>query len=60
MSIGMSVFGVPIGAMWFLISDNAAFFAIGIPLGMVIGMSIGMSYDKKAEKEGRQLNYSET
>jgi hypothetical protein len=31
-------------------------FGIGIPIGVIIGMAIGAGMDKKAFKEGRQLD----
>jgi len=55
MALGLSIFGVPFGIVWFAISGNPAFIAIGIPLGLPIGMAVGISMDKKAEKEGRQI-----
>lgn len=59
MALGISLFGVPFGATWMSISGNAAYFAIGIPLGMVIGLSIGINLDKKAERNGLQLDFKE-
>lgn len=56
MAIGMSVFGIPLGAAFGASQDNMAFIGVGIPIGMVIGMAIGASMDKKALKEGRQLD----
>jgi len=56
MAIGMSVFGVPIGIAFGASLGNMAFLAIGIPLGMAIGIGLGTGMDKKALKEGRQLD----
>jgi len=56
-ALGSSVFGFPLGmAISSAFTDNRAFLAVGIAIGMVIGMVIGTSMDKKALKEGRQLN----
>jgi len=53
----MSAFGVPIGVILeLLIKSNVGFIAIGILIGMGIGMLLGSSMDKKAFKEGRQLD----
>ena len=55
MAIGMSAFGLPLGVIIFALTQNAAFIAIGLPIGLPIGMAIGAEKDKKAKKEGRQL-----
>ena len=55
MAIGMTVFGVPLGVSFGASMGNMGFIGIGIPIGMVIGMAIGAGMDKKAAKEGRQL-----
>jgi len=56
MAIGMSVFGIPMGAAFGASFDNMSFLAIGIPIGMVIGIAIGAGMDKKAFEEGRQID----
>lgn len=58
MAIGIGAFGVPIGIIWFAILDNPAFISIGLPLGLPIGIAIGAMIDKKAAKEGRQLEFN--
>ncbi len=58
MAIGMSVFGIPLGVTFGIMLGNMAFLAIGIPIGMVLGMAIGSGMDKKAQNEGRQLNFN--
>ena len=53
----MSVFGFPIGVILeLIIKSNVGFISIGIPIGMGIGILLGSSMDKKAFKEGRQLD----
>ncbi len=54
--LGMSAFGVPIGVAIGLALGNIAFLGIGFPFGMVIGALVGINMDKKAFKEGRQLD----
>ncbi len=49
------VFGVPFGFIFATILDQMAFIGIGLPIGMSIGIAIGASMDKKAAREGRQL-----
>ena len=56
MAIGMSVFGIPMGAAFGLSLGNMAFLGIGLPIGMAIGLGLGTAMDAKAAKEGRQLN----
>lgn len=58
LALGMSVFGIPMGAAFGLSLGNMAFLGIGIPVGMAVGIAIGSSMDTKAKEEGRQLNYS--
>ncbi|MCL6217869.1 hypothetical protein [Zunongwangia pacifica] len=54
--LGMSAFGIPLGVIFGLTLDNMAFLGIGLPIGLAIGMAVGAQMDKKAEKEGRQIN----
>lgn len=56
LAIGMSAFGLPIGAAIGLTSGNIGLLAIGLPIGMAIGTAVGSSMDKKALEEGRQLD----
>ncbi|MBX2872896.1 MAG: hypothetical protein KTR30_12370 [Saprospiraceae bacterium] len=57
MAIGMSAFGVSMGAAFGVAFDNMAFLGMGIPMGMAIGIAIGTGMDEKAAKEGRQLSF---
>ena len=54
--LGMASIGVPIGVVIGLSLKNMGFLVIGLPIGLLIGIAIGTSLDKKALKEGRQLN----
>jgi hypothetical protein len=56
MTVGMSVFGVPIGVVFGLSMGNIGLMAVGLPIGMGIGIAVGLVMDKKALEEGRQLN----
>jgi len=56
MILGMSMFGIPMGAAFGISSGNTSMLAVGIPLGMAVGISIGAGLDKKAFDEGRQLD----
>ncbi len=55
LALGMSVIGVPLGAVMYLLSNEIIYISIFIPMGMVVGMGIGSSLDKKAEREERLL-----
>lgn len=55
-SLGALVFGLPIGFLLAYIFNNARFFALGLITGAGIGTLVGISMDKKALREGRQLN----
>ncbi|WP_324721159.1 hypothetical protein [Salinimicrobium sp. HB62] len=57
--LGMTAIGIPIGVVIYLLTGNIAFIAIGLPVGMAIGSFFGASLDKRAEKEGRVLNFIE-
>jgi len=57
MALGMSIFGSSLGVVWFAVTKNPAFIAIGLPLGIPIGLAIGSQMDKKAEKENKQLQF---
>lgn len=52
LAMGMAIFGVPFGVIFGGRTRNMAFLGIGIPFGM----AIGTIKDKKAFKEGRQLD----
>lgn len=55
--IGMSAYGLPLGVVFGLSLNNMAFLGIGLPFGLVIGIAVGVGMDKKAAREGRQLNF---
>jgi hypothetical protein len=55
MVLGMSVFGLPLGAAIGITNDNMGMLGIGLPIGMAIGLAVGSGLDKKALAEGRQL-----
>ena len=55
LALGICVFGVPLGIAFGTSMDNMGLLAIGIPIGMLLGMAVGSGMDKKAFKEGRQL-----
>jgi hypothetical protein len=54
--LGMSVFGIPIGVAFGTSLGNMAFLGIGLPIGMAVGIAMGTGMDKKAYKEGRQID----
>lgn len=56
LAIGMSAFGLPFGTLLGLSMGNMGLLGIGLPIGMAIGIAIGTNMDKKALKEGRQLD----
>ena len=56
MVIGMSAFGIPIGAAFGISIGTLGMMGFGIPIGMVIGIALGSSMDKKALADGRQLS----
>jgi uncharacterized YccA/Bax inhibitor family protein len=53
--LGTAVFGIPIG-LAMAAGGNMGSLALGLPIGLAIGIAIGSEKDKKAFKEGRQLN----
>ncbi|MFA6619125.1 MAG: hypothetical protein WCT23_08670 [Candidatus Neomarinimicrobiota bacterium] len=56
LAVGMAAIGIPFGVMFGTILGNMAFLGIGLPIGMAIGIAIGTDMDRKASKEGRQLD----
>ena len=56
MLFGFTAFGLPIGIIFGAIIGNIGLLAIGLPIGMAIGAAFGLGMDKKAHREGRQLN----
>ena len=57
MSIGMAVFGIPLGTVLGVATDNMGLLGAGLPIGLAIGLAVGAAMDKKAEGEGRQLDF---
>lgn len=49
LAIGLAAFGIPLGAAFSNIG-------LGMPLGMIFGMVVGSFMDKKARKEGKQID----
>ena len=56
LAVGMSAFGIPLGVAIGVSLKNMAFIGIGLPIGLPIGILVGTRMDKKAFKEGRQLD----
>ena len=56
LAIGMGGIGTPIGVAVWLSTGILAFIGAALPIGMAVGFALGMSMDKKAFKEGRQLD----
>jgi hypothetical protein len=56
MLFGISGFGLPIGVAIGLSIGNIGLLGLGLPIGMAIGLIVGSGMDKKALKEGRQLD----
>lgn len=56
-SLGMSAFGIPIGVAFGAALKNMGLIGVGLPIGLGIGIAYGSSIDKKAAREGRQLNW---
>ncbi len=57
MILGMSTFGIPMGAAFGASIGNMGLLGIGLPIGMAIGIAVGMTKDNKAAKDGKQLNF---
>ena len=57
MVLGMSSFGLPLGAAFGLALGNIGLMGLGLPIGMGIGLAMGTNMDKKALAEGRQLAF---
>lgn len=55
-ALGMAVFGIPVGVAFGTSLGNMAYLALGLPIGLAIGYGVGDAMDKKALKEGRQLD----
>ncbi len=55
-SLGLSIWGLPIGMAISATLDNYGFIGLGLPFGLLIGMLVGQQADQKVKKEGRQLN----
>ena len=56
MTLGMAVFGIPMGVAFGTSLGNMAYLGIGLPIGMAIGIGVGDGMDKKTFMEGRQLD----
>lgn len=56
MLFGFTAFGLPIGVSFGLALDNIGLMGVGLPFGMVIGFFVGMQLDKRALRDGNQLD----
>ncbi len=56
LALGMSAFGIPIGAAIGIIAGNRGLLGIGLPIGLGIGTLVGAQMDKKALQSGKQLD----
>jgi len=56
LALGMAAFGLPLGAIWGVLVGNMAFLGVGLPVGMAIGVGVGAAMDKKAFRNGKQLD----
>ncbi|RQO31168.1 hypothetical protein DBR32_08570 [Taibaiella sp. KBW10] len=54
--VGMTAFGLPIGVTIGVSLGKMGLLGVGLPIGMFIGILVGVSLDKKALKEGRQMD----
>lgn len=57
LALGMTSFGLPLGVAFGIAMKNMGLLGLGLPIGMGIGLSKGTGMDKKAEQEGRQLDF---
>jgi hypothetical protein len=57
MVLGIAAFGLPLGVAFGASLGNMGLLAIGLPIGMAIGLAVGTAMDKKANDEGRQLDF---
>lgn len=56
-TLGLGVFGMPIGIIIGNVTGNMGLLGIGLPFGLLIGQFVGSSMDKRAAREGRQLDF---
>jgi hypothetical protein len=56
LSLGIAIFGLPLGVAMGISLGNMAFMGVGLAMGIPIGLAIGAGLDKKANEEGRQLS----
>ena len=56
LALGLCVFGLPLGIIFGSCMDNMGMLGIGLPVGMAVGVCLGAWLDKKACKEGKQLD----
>jgi hypothetical protein len=55
--LGIAAFGLPLGVAIGTMLHNIGLLGTGFPFGMLIGFAVGASMDKKAFKEGKQLDF---
>ena len=57
MAIGMTVFGIPMGAAFGLSLGNMGLLGVGLPIGSAIGMAVGTAMDKRALADKLQIDF---
>jgi hypothetical protein len=60
LTLGMVVFGLPIGTILGFLFKNLSLLAVGMPIGLGIGIAFGSFRDQKVKNEGRQLDFEVT
>lgn len=56
LALGIATFGLPLGLVIGTTLGNMGLLSLGMPIGIAIGLAIGSAMDKKALKEGKQID----
>lgn len=57
LTLGVYIFGIPIGVAFGAIMRNMGLFGVGLPIGMSIEIPFGAGMDTKAKNDGRQPDW---
>ncbi len=59
LALGMTVFGLPLGALIATLTGNTSYLAFGMLLGIPIGIAIGSKKDQIADKENKVIKINQ-
>ena len=55
LTLGMGIFGLPIGTAFGIALNNIGLLSLGLPVGLALGYALGAYLDRKVQEQGKVL-----